>query len=157
MLYILDIFYFSYMYYCNNDALLIPNNYVLLFGAMVPHFLVWPTMVDCDLHLNIFQDMACDTFLKIVQKCKRKFVIVQVYFPHEFFYLTGYNCDIPRKGNEKLFLLFPGWRKWAICFWTSVRPSNHCCWSWATPDSHILWICMILYALMTMFWTLQIC
>lgn len=24
------------------------------------------------------QDMACDTFLKIVQKCKRKFVIVQV-------------------------------------------------------------------------------
>jgi exportin-1 len=25
-----------------------------------------------------FQDMACDTFLKIVQKCKRKFVIVQV-------------------------------------------------------------------------------
>ena len=26
----------------------------------------------------VFQDMACDTFLKIVQKCKRKFVIVQV-------------------------------------------------------------------------------
>ncbi|KAL8472610.1 hypothetical protein ACS0TY_030052 [Phlomoides rotata] len=25
-----------------------------------------------------FKDMACDTFLKIVQKCKRKFVIVQV-------------------------------------------------------------------------------
>ena len=25
-----------------------------------------------------FQDMACDTFLKIVQKCKRKFVLVQV-------------------------------------------------------------------------------
>ncbi|XP_062118963.1 protein EXPORTIN 1A-like [Humulus lupulus] len=25
------------------------------------------------------QDMACDTFLKIVQKCKRKFVIVQLY------------------------------------------------------------------------------
>ena len=24
------------------------------------------------------QDMACDTFLKIVQKCKRKFVILQV-------------------------------------------------------------------------------
>uniref|UniRef100_A0A6N2LZB0 Exportin-1 C-terminal domain-containing protein n=1 Tax=Salix viminalis TaxID=40686 RepID=A0A6N2LZB0_SALVM len=30
------------------------------------------------MHLKIFQDMACDTFLKIVQKCKRKFVIVQV-------------------------------------------------------------------------------
>lgn len=29
--------------------------------------------------LHTFQDMACDTFLKIVQKCKRKFVIVQVY------------------------------------------------------------------------------
>lgn len=27
---------------------------------------------------HMFQDMACDTFLKIVQKCKRKFVIVQV-------------------------------------------------------------------------------
>lgn len=26
------------------------------------------------------QDMACDTFLKIVQKCKRKFVIVQVIY-----------------------------------------------------------------------------
>ena len=24
------------------------------------------------------QDMACDTFLKIVQKCKRKFVTLQV-------------------------------------------------------------------------------
>lgn len=24
------------------------------------------------------QDMACDTFLKIVQKCRRKFVILQV-------------------------------------------------------------------------------
>lgn len=28
--------------------------------------------------LHFFQDMACDTFLKIVQKCKRKFVITQV-------------------------------------------------------------------------------
>lgn len=27
---------------------------------------------------HVFQDMACDTFLKIVQKCKRKFVITQV-------------------------------------------------------------------------------
>lgn len=25
-----------------------------------------------------WQDMACDTFLKIVQKCRRKFVILQV-------------------------------------------------------------------------------
>ncbi|XP_068468808.1 protein EXPORTIN 1A-like [Phaseolus vulgaris] len=28
-------------------------------------------------HLGV-QDMACDTFLKIVQKCKREFVITQV-------------------------------------------------------------------------------
>lgn len=34
--------------------------------------------------LNLFQDMACDTFLKIVQKCKRKFVIVQVPFASNF-------------------------------------------------------------------------
>ena len=34
--------------------------------------------------MNSFQDMACDTFLKIVQKCKRKFVIVQVTFALEF-------------------------------------------------------------------------
>jgi len=33
---------------------------------------------ECDIHCFYFQDMACDTFLKIVQKCKRKFVIVQV-------------------------------------------------------------------------------
>jgi hypothetical protein len=26
------------------------------------------------------QDMACDTFLKIVQKCRRKFVILQVTY-----------------------------------------------------------------------------
>lgn len=36
------------------------------------------TVVTFPMHL--FQDMACDTFLKIVQKCKRKFVIVQVKF-----------------------------------------------------------------------------
>ena len=34
------------------------------------------------LNFHIFQDMACDTFLKIVQKCKRKFVIVQVFHVH---------------------------------------------------------------------------
>ncbi|KAG6429419.1 hypothetical protein SASPL_107470 [Salvia splendens] len=33
------------------------------------------------------QDMACDTFLKIVQKCKRKFVIVQVMI-HVLLYLA---------------------------------------------------------------------
>ena len=27
------------------------------------------------------QDMACDTFLKICNKCKRKFVVTQVGFP----------------------------------------------------------------------------
>ena len=27
---------------------------------------------------GLLQDMACDTFLKIVQKCKRKFVTQQV-------------------------------------------------------------------------------
>lgn len=36
-----------------------------------------------------FQDMACDTFLKIVQKCRRKFVILQVrdiFLPRSFSY-----------------------------------------------------------------------
>ena len=32
----------------------------------------------CDMLCGLLQDMACDTFLKIVQKCKRKFVTQQV-------------------------------------------------------------------------------
>jgi hypothetical protein len=35
----------------------------------------------CDVELAwCLQDMACDTFLKIVQKCRRKFVILQVTY-----------------------------------------------------------------------------
>lgn len=39
------------------------------------------------------------------------------------------------------FLLISGWRKWTICIWTSIRPSNNCCRSRASPDSYVLWIC----------------
>ena len=30
------------------------------------------------------QDMACDTFLKTIQKCKREFVIIQIGANEEF-------------------------------------------------------------------------
>jgi hypothetical protein len=31
-----------------------------------------------DIALVVMQDMACETFLKICHKCKRKFVVMQV-------------------------------------------------------------------------------
>ena len=94
------------------------------------------------MHLEIFQDMACDTFLKIVQKCKRKFVIVQVtsiFQRHLAFWVV---IVMHQKFIEKMLIWFLGWRKWAICIWTSIWPSNNCCWSRATSDTYILWICM---------------
>ena len=53
------------------------------------------------------QDMACDTFLKIVQKCKRKFVVVQARpylhssFSCVFFTYSLQNCDL--KEDPDLF------------------------------------------------------
>ena len=122
--------------------------------------------------MNSFQDMACDTFLKIVQKCKRKFVIVQVTFALEFsnfswcwkpcIFLVWWHvflfgtvlppcaCTKEKGGGgsgnllhvDDMRLLFSGWREWTICVWTSNRPSDNHSWSWATPDSYVLWICM---------------
>lgn len=94
-----------------------------------------------------FQDMACDTFLKIVQKCKRKFVIIQVKslpLMDNFFYYYIYWYE---KHLAFFFLnffgIFSGWRKWIICFETSLWPCYNYCWSWASPDTFILWICML--------------
>lgn len=52
--------------------------------------------------------MACDTFLKIVQKCKRKFVIVQVTFALEFSNFSW--CWKPC-----LFLV-----RWPMCFYLAL-------------------------------------
>jgi hypothetical protein len=63
------------------------------------------------MHLEIFQDMACDTFLKIVQKCKRKFVIVQVtsiFQRHLAFWVV---IVMHQKFIEKMLIWFLGWRK----------------------------------------------
>jgi hypothetical protein len=101
--------------------------------------------------------MACDTFLKIVQKCKRKFVIVQVTSIFALALCLWVVIAMHQKFIDKLLLWFSGWRKWAVCIWTSSRPTNNCCWSWATSDSYILWICMHLYVLRTNILTLQMC
>lgn len=47
--------------------------------------------------------MACDTFLKIVQKCKRKFVIVQVFRFHFIAPLAHGGVCIPLVEKELLF------------------------------------------------------
>lgn len=63
---------------------------------------------------KLFQDMACDTFLKIVQKCKRKFVITQVTF-HSFSILPKAESSVFLSYAIKYIIIIviamSGWRK----------------------------------------------
>lgn len=115
--------------------------------------------MDSNILLLNIQDMACDTFLKIVQKCKRKFVTTQVpYCPtkctmHNVFFeiicWTWVKCILPIYscfcGMSWRLFLWSGWRKWTVCIWATEQPSNNNCWSWATPNSYLLRISMLIW------------
>lgn len=61
------------------DYILVKLNYCVVL-MLVMYFSNILFSLGIFLAWSLFQDMACDTFLKIVQKCKRKFVILQVTF-----------------------------------------------------------------------------
>jgi hypothetical protein len=57
----------------------------------------------CDMCCGLWQDMACDTFLKIVQKCKRKFVTQQVssrLFPEVYMLVVDISFFVVLKVNS---------------------------------------------------------
>lgn len=41
-----------------------------------------------------------------------------------------------------MFVVMSGWRKWALCFWTSYYSSKYNCGSWTPSNTLVLWICI---------------
>ena len=118
----------------------------------------------CNFSCSWFQDMACDTFLKIVQKCRRKFVITQVMLATIFSVFKNLVSLSHRPSIHILCMIkcitklaitmfiVSGWGKWAICIRTSVWPSNYHCRSWTPSNTYVLWICTFLFLWSQVHW-----
>lgn len=95
-------------------------------------FISWKTIETQDRDLNLWcflatethdgvQDMACDTFIKIAQKCRRQFVQMQVGEAMPFIeeILSSINsiiCDLQPQQVRRMILLCSSLEYWWRCF-----------------------------------------
>ena len=80
------------------------------------------------------QDMACDTFIKIAQKCRRHFIQVWLILSLSLFVLNykfAFSCTVAAPRSN------------AFHWGDSEQHSSHYLWSSASPCSYLLWSCWL--------------